>query len=725
MLDHFFFQFFTFVLLNCIVIATAVCTAMKIYDFKLENYGKLVLTSTILFFFQIFFSEIILGTLGILWFINIFIFHCVIGIIVLSLWGKKTIKQNFKPVLLKKKNLLIFLAIFSPFFIILVIRYFNALFQVPLEYDNIAYHLPFVVEWFKTGDLKPIYYSAFAGPLGYYPSNFELFDLWVLLPFGKDYLFNLVNFPIFLILIISLYKVARNLAIPRSIAMITAALFIYMPQTFRQMGVPLVDLFFCLTFTNTLYFLQEYIKKKTYADLILFSISGGLFIGTKYLGIPYMSIPFVIITIILIQNLWNKKRELLKRIFILGTGLFSGGGFWYLRNWVDSGNPLFPVDVKILGIEIFKGYYGLTERLLGYSLENNVKDIGKLKEFLHGFFQMIGGEILLISFSLAVLIIIIGKYIYAIVRIQNNKKQILKENFLSFLFLITSIFYFYLYWKAPYTYINLIPNVRYAMMFLIIGCLATGFIFSRIKILLPVLYFSALSIIIYNVIFLILFPEPNIYTNDKMILDYGLIESYPALFIAYSIILAFICIFLSLFFFKKIKIKFSVVLIMVTFIFSGLLLNTTFEEREKLIPYFYDKWFIANNPNREIRALLETAQWLDKNDPDAKIAYSGFNFHYHLFGRQLQREVDYININDCRHCRYQDFKDSSQSIRINPNFQNWIENLQAKNKKYLIVAPAHLGNVEIFEYEWAKMNRQNFKQVFKQGEVYIYRIVYL
>lgn len=166
-------------------------------------------------------------------------------------------------------------------------------------------------------------------------------------------------------------------------------------------------------------------------------------------------------------------------------------------------------------------------------------------------------------------------------------------------------------------------------------------------------------------------------------------------------------------------------LIMVTFIFSGLLLNTTFEEREKLIPYFYDKWFIANNPNREIRALLETAQWLDKNDPDAKIAYSGFNFHYHLFGRQLQREVDYININDCRHCRYQDFKDSSQSIRINPNFQNWIENLQAKNKKYLIVAPAHLGNVEIFEYEWAKMNRQNFKQVFKQGEVYIYRIVYL
>ena len=33
------------------------------------------------------------------------------------------------------------------------------------------------------------------------------------------------------------------------------------------------------------------------------------------------------------------------------------GGYGYIRNFVDTGNPLYPMKVELLGREIFKGVY--------------------------------------------------------------------------------------------------------------------------------------------------------------------------------------------------------------------------------------------------------------------------------------------------------------------------------------------------------------------------------
>ncbi len=183
--ENFIFQFLGFIALNLVVLGTTGMIAIRLLNYKLENLTKFTLSTFLLTTTQILLTQITLGSFSILNYTNVWMLNLVIFVITLATLGKKILKNTKLPNI-PKFNPWPFLIIFTPFITILLLRYTNALFQIPLEYDNVAYHLPFVVEWFKSGNLLDIYYSAYAGPLGYYPSNYELLDLWVLLPFGKD-----------------------------------------------------------------------------------------------------------------------------------------------------------------------------------------------------------------------------------------------------------------------------------------------------------------------------------------------------------------------------------------------------------------------------------------------------------------------------------------------------------------------------------------------------------
>ena len=122
--------------------------------------------------------------------------------------------------------------------------------------------------------------------------------------------------------------------------------------------------------------------------------------------------------------------------------------------------------------------------------------------------------------------------------------------------------------------------------------------------------------------------------------------------------------------------------------------------------------------------LMDGISWLNKNAETAEVAYTGFNFHYHLFGEDLARKVDYVNINDCSDCRYFDFKDSKNSIRTNPNYSNWLNNLKLKNKKYVIIESRPETEMEIYELNWTLSHPENLEQVFNKGTTYIFKIKY-
>ena len=600
-------------------------------------------------------------------------------------------------------------AIFGPVGGLLLMRFFSALFHIPLEYDNNAYHMPFVLEWFQTGDLTGLYYSAFAGPLAYYPSNFELLDLWTFLPSGSDFLVNVLNFPVFVLIGLVMYFLIRKLGVSKMIALVASGFMFYMPVVLRHAGVPLVDLFFILFFLLAVYFM---LTIENWFDVLIFGLSFGVFIGTKYLGVPYGAILLLIfIGIVLYQ-----KRQYLSRISLAFGGTLLTGGFFYIRNWIEAGNPIFPLGVEVFGVEIFQGYPGVNAQVASTSLLTNLLGDDKVavfREVLGDYYNVVG--LLMLAIALA-FVLLAFKVLHGAI------KKKFDANWWRYLLLVGAGFVFLvLYLKAPYTYRDLVPNVRYALPFLVMGILAIASVANWNKWSRNLFFLGAAVVFVHSFFFLILNPSVGLAHNDVMTVYYDLVLGNMKYFVLYVVsILLVTSSFVFILKFTKLRISAA----LITFFFGiGLFVPVgTFAllEREEIA---YEQLMLWYETDEVLKSIIDAEKWLSDNDPEARnIAYTGFNFHYLLYGRDFSRDVDYVNINECLECRYVDYKNNSLSIRRDPFFSDWWENLVSLEKDYLLIELKSMAIVKNHEYDWAVNHPSKFKLVFSQNGAYLYKI---
>lgn len=515
---------------------------------------------------------------------------------------------------------------------VLITKFLTALKSVPLEYDAMVYHLPIIGQWLQTGSLINVYYTAFAGPLGYYPSNFDLFYLWSALPFRNDIFMNFLNIPLFVILGITIYAIAREWKCSRNISICFSTVLLSMPVFLDQAATIFVDVFFTTTFAISLYFLQKIAasnnNQKEYA--LLFGLSLGLFMGTKYLGIVYAIIPLMIFFIIHIA-----RKQLIKNwrsIAITAIGIFTTGSFFYLRNWLNAGNPLFPVEIKIAGTTIFEGYRGVSEGLYDSSLIAHLPNITTFKQMISGFYTMTNwpGMIACTSFLITVIL-----FIYVV--IVKSKRDIITAGTILF----SGILMAYFYIRSPYSYRDFMGNIRYAMPFLAIGVINIAYLGNKIK------KYQALLLV------------PIFFVTTWSVIHYMTFQNHP-------------------------------------------------------ISYPEDNMFSG---------IIKAGDWFNAHDPDANIAYTGFHFHYPLYGHHFSRKVDYVNINECEQCRYIDYRNSANSIRRDPNYENWTKNLKAQEKQYIVINKTITPQVRSYEFEWIEQHPENFKFIEKFGDTRIYKII--
>ena len=624
-----------FILLNLTALTSSVLLAAIIFRNKEISLVKLILSTSIIFLSQIILVEEALGSLQLLTYTNIsiFIYFIFFIILIISLKYSSTKINISKPSFPSLLTILIFL----PLFTVITLKSIAGLLTPPLEYDAVAYHLPFVAEWLTTKSLLGQYYSAFAGPISYYPSNHELLDFWLISPFKNDTLINIINVPLLLLLGISLYGICRNFNIPKNFSAIVTASVLYAPVFFKQASVPLVDAFFTLGFLLALFYIQELHKNRLLKDAVFFGLSFGLFLGTKYIALPYGIMLFIIFLIT------AKKSKLI----LAGTlSTILTGSFFYIRNIISSGNPLFPLNIKFFNTTILEGYKNFPEKFSGSSIWDNLGNQETFFSLAKAFYSEAGPQI-----SIVLLTAIIG-LTYLIFKAFKNKKP--QGNIkIQWLFVILVFVYFILYLKMPYSFTHIDQNVRYAMIPIALANITAGLLLSKTK--------------IFKTIFcvLIVFSLATIITQFKTFRPPD-----------------------------------------ITTLFSA--------------DYSY-KTAYAND--YKILNLMDGISWLNKNDPTAEVAYTGFNFHYHLFGEDLSRKVDYVNINNCSDCRYFEFKDSKNSIRTSPDYSNWLNNLKLKNKKYIIIESRPETEMEIYELDWALSHPENFEQVFNKGSVYIFKIL--
>jgi hypothetical protein len=184
-------------------------------------------------------------------------------------------------------------------------------------YDSGAYHMPLAASYGVSGSLETTRDITSS-----YPANGELVLRWFLFP-GNDRFGSLPSIAALLLIAGLLYKLCRALEIERQSALIAACTTITFPVLPHLAVTPNPDLIGISAMLAALLLLPAFLFIVVAVVIVFGRGKGNLIDGTK----PVMS-----------------KHWLIRTLLPLGFGALIGGGFWFVRNLLVHGNPLYPVS---------------------------------------------------------------------------------------------------------------------------------------------------------------------------------------------------------------------------------------------------------------------------------------------------------------------------------------------------------------------------------------------
>ncbi len=268
-------------------------------------------------------------------------------------------------------------------------------------FDTNWYHGPLAVEMARTGNTFALHHVAPAFLTWFYPLNSELLHGIGILIFGNDLLSPFFNLAWFGGCLAAAWAIGRPYgAAPVSLA--GAALVLGSMAMADQAGEgrnDIVGAFFVLAGLAVLVNSAQGGRRVGVGAALVIALAAGLAAGTKLNLIPAAAI-------LIGATLWlavpGRRRQVVSASIV---SLLLGGGYWYLKNLLQSGNPLpwirqlGPVTLPGPGQEVGGREAG---SVLGY-----LGDPGVIGEwFLPGLHQAFGdGWVVLFGLAIAGLVL--------------------------------------------------------------------------------------------------------------------------------------------------------------------------------------------------------------------------------------------------------------------------------------------------------------------------------
>lgn len=237
--------------------------------------------------------------------------------------------------------------------------------------DMNTFHLPSAARWIETGSLWQTDVFVPRQAYGYYPNSGELLYVWAMLPFDNDFLIRWVIAPLLALLALAAYAVVRELGGSPALGALAATALVCVPivgLATVSHGMP--DVLLYAAMTSGLLFLLRHRRTGLRSDLVLAGLGLGIGFGTKWYGVSTAAIAIAV---------WAGARLVGdrggRRAVLADAGLVAGltalsGGIWLVRNLVQSGNPVFPVRVSVLGITIFDAPPDRVREVAGFSISD-------------------------------------------------------------------------------------------------------------------------------------------------------------------------------------------------------------------------------------------------------------------------------------------------------------------------------------------------------------------
>jgi hypothetical protein len=217
-------------------------------------------------------------------------------------------------------------------------------------FDSTWYHGPFAAGFFQSGDTWGLHFIASQFLAWFYPANSELFHAIGMGAFGRDLLSPLLNLGWFGGCLAACWCIGRPYRVaPWSLAL--GAIALSVPALSDQAGEArndIVGIFFLLAAVavalNAWAASREGGSSGDGADprppalpsgaLVVVGLAAGLAAGTK--------LNFLLPAGVLVCGLAAiaPRGRRLRALSAVGLAALAGGGYWYLRNLIHTGNPL-------------------------------------------------------------------------------------------------------------------------------------------------------------------------------------------------------------------------------------------------------------------------------------------------------------------------------------------------------------------------------------------------
>lgn len=217
------------------------------------------------------------------------------------------------------------------------------LLQLPSDWDTLAYHSPLVSHWVQTSSL-----SNQRCAFWYVPGNSELLAYWFCAPFSGDFWSQLNNVPVLTILALSVLAIGRELGFDRKWQMTLVVVCVANTTVVRQLTSLENDVSVGALFIAAVLFSLRYITIQDKGSLLLVGACLGLLAGIKYYALGYVAVIGFACT----MTVWRFSGVLsaMKLMSVIGLCVLLLGSYWYLRNLVIGGSPIYPKGISLLGM---------------------------------------------------------------------------------------------------------------------------------------------------------------------------------------------------------------------------------------------------------------------------------------------------------------------------------------------------------------------------------------
>jgi len=212
--------------------------------------------------------------------------------------------------------------------------------------DAVNYHLPDIANWIRNHSFNQIQQYQLGVYQNAYPMNAETIAAFFVVPFGRDWLVNLGTLVQFSFVVAAVGSLVEHVghASGRSVRSIgamscglaVATMPIVATSHVGSVGsdlLPLAAVVVCILF------IDRWRRTERPIDAVVVALSLGLAFGSKFTTVIY--VPLLALSFVALM-LW--RRKWLQALVVVPLAFALPAAYWYVRNVVVVGNPMWPFE---------------------------------------------------------------------------------------------------------------------------------------------------------------------------------------------------------------------------------------------------------------------------------------------------------------------------------------------------------------------------------------------